>query len=95
MHKTKLNSNYQLNFSQIDFGTCKLLLQKTKGALCYCVLLLLKMLVNLKDQQVFTNLNTELVNSSAVCGESLSPLFGLELKPNPQALHTLRILLLL
>lgn len=95
MQETYLNSRYQLTFSQIDFGTCEPFHQKTKGILLYCVLLLLEMLVSLKDQQVFTNLNTELANSSVVGGESLSPLFGLELKPNPQALHTLRILLLL
>lgn len=48
----------------------------------------------MKDQQVCTNPNTDLVNLSADCGESQSPLSGLELKPNPQALHTLQILLL-
>lgn len=69
-------------------------IRKQKEILCYSVLQLLKMLDSLKDQQVCTNPNTELVNASADCGESQSPLFGLDMKPNPQALHTLEILLL-
>lgn len=53
MHKTYLNSSYHLTFSQMDFGTWKPFHQKTKGILCYCVLLLLKMLVWLERSTSF------------------------------------------